>query len=481
MNKEVISMRQEDDGRFARWLVLAMALPIAILILSHRIALAKEGPQSHPLSQTNTWTGSAGPVAHEVGLSRRLILAVVVVIVLVAAGVVVVVLVGIRRRLTVAGSGIGRAQSRLDELERQMRWRSEATAAPKPESVAPPVGPRSTSLPSGIGDLQTRMREFEERLEAVSRPARPAELPELVDGFAKGMVQEALAASLARAKARAMSPADLEQHRLAVKEFEVRMAPFCGCLSAVAERIDVFLKGLPEAPDAAAAHLDKIRQIGDKFRALAAWGGSSRKPALEGSQGVADREGAALAVPGFSAFTKKALGDAVGKADGPDLADVLGQYLARVGDYLKGKAEDIRLQYPVVASPADERAQMESMFKRRYHDEMLSLISDHLMAAESLGRTMASALQPDVVRRLSYALRYIKDELLKYISLLDLELLDIEIGKTSFNAIVHESVDREVTTEYPDGTIVGVLQHGFKKKSGEVVRRPRVIVSRTRA
>lgn len=77
------------------------------------------------------------------------------------------------------------------------------------------------------------------------------------------------------------------------------------------------------------------------------------------------------------------------------------------------------------------------------------------------------------------ALNVVKDNWEKYIlKAFGLEPIAIKIGRDRFNEELHKGVDYKVMPEYPENTIINVIQYGYRKPGGSVVYKAEVEISR---
>jgi hypothetical protein len=89
-----------------------------------------------------------------------------------------------------------------------------------------------------------------------------------------------------------------------------------------------------------------------------------------------------------------------------------------------------------------------------------------------------SSIDEETARELARIRRTARDTLLRF----DIQPEEIQPGQTSFDHRLHEAAVVTQSSQFPANTVIGVQQCGFRRaSSGEVLRRPKVVVARVGA
>jgi len=72
----------------------------------------------------------------------------------------------------------------------------------------------------------------------------------------------------------------------------------------------------------------------------------------------------------------------------------------------------------------------------------------------------------------------IYNEIKNYLKTLKIQPIEIELGQTMFNSSIHVGKHMRISEEYPESSIIGIMKYGYRRDSGEVIRKPEVIVCR---
>ena len=99
---------------------------------------------------------------------------------------------------------------------------------------------------------------------------------------------------------------------------------------------------------------------------------------------------------------------------------------------------------------------------------------DKLFQLQSQTRASAAQVDSETISELSLIQQLMRDALNKF----DIQPEEIKLGQTSFDSRLYDATLVTQTTQFPVNTVVEVNHCGFRKLStGEVLRRPKVVVS----